>query len=256
MWIKIAQLLLSLSLLVIVHELGHFMFAKRFGCRVERFYLFFNPWFSLFKFKKGETEYGIGWIPFGGYVTISGMIDESMNTTQLKEPPKPWEFRTKPAWQRLLVMAGGVMMNLVLAAVIYIGISYVWGNAYVATKDAKYGFTVSPLAREMGFRNGDKILNVDGQVVEDSKDITLQMILDQAGYVEVERAGRTVRIPLTADFIPRILNEKDFLTLRLPVVVANLKEGSPAQAAGLAVGDTVLSVAGRETASVEQLPVV
>ncbi len=256
MWIKIAQLLLSLSLLVIVHEFGHFMFAKWFGCRVERFYLFFNPWFSLFKFKKGETEYGIGWIPFGGYVTISGMIDESMNTDQMKEAPKPWEFRTKPAWQRLLVMAGGVMMNLVLAAFIYIGISYVWGDAYVATKDAKYGFVASPLAQEMGFRNGDKILNVDGLEVEDSKDVTLQMILDQAGYVEVERAGQTVRIPITPDFIPRILNEKTFLTLRLPVIVANMVDGSPARAAGMAVGDTVLSVAGREVASVEQLPVV
>ena len=128
--VKIAQFILSFSLLVIIHELGHFMFARLFKIRVEKFYLFFNPWFSLFKFKRGDTEYGIGWVPFGGYVKIAGMIDESMDTEQMKQPAKDDEFRSKPAWQRLLVMVGGVCMNIVLALAIYIGMSYVWGEVY------------------------------------------------------------------------------------------------------------------------------
>ncbi|MEG1634162.1 MAG: site-2 protease family protein, partial [Rikenellaceae bacterium] len=135
--IKAAQLILSLSLLVVIHEAGHFMFAKLFGTRVEKFYLFFNPWFSLFKFKKGETEYGIGWIPFGGYVKISGMIDESMDKEQMKLPPEPYEFRSKTAWQRLLIMVGGVMMNVILAIIIYIGISHTYGTSYISNNDVK-----------------------------------------------------------------------------------------------------------------------
>ena len=137
--VKIAQFILSFSLLVLIHEFGHFIFARIFGIRVEKFYLFFNPWFSLWKKKIGDTEYGIGWVPFGGYVSIAGMIDESMNTDQMKEPAKPDEFRSKPAWQRLLVMAGGVLMNIVLAAIIYIGISFTWGDNYIDNKDLPNG---------------------------------------------------------------------------------------------------------------------
>src|SRR5665811_1496310 len=137
--IKAAQLLLSLSILVILHEFGHFLFAKLFHCRVEKFYLFFDPWFSLFKVQKGETEYGIGWLPLGGYVKISGMIDESMDKEAMKLPPQPWEFRSKPAWQRLLIMLGGVFMNFVFAMVIYIGVLYAWGASFLPTENAKFG---------------------------------------------------------------------------------------------------------------------
>ena len=141
--IKTAQLLLSLSILVVLHEFGHFMFARIFKTRVEKFYLFFNPWFSLFKMKKGETEYGIGWLPLGGYVKISGMIDESMDKEAMKLPPQPWEFRSKPAWQRLFIMLGGVLMNFLFALVIYIAVLYAWGESYLPTKNAVYGIEVN-----------------------------------------------------------------------------------------------------------------
>ena len=140
--IRVAQLLLSLSILVILHELGHFTFAKIFKARVEKFYLFFNPWFSLFKIKRGETVYGIGWLPLGGYVKISGMIDESMDKEQMKKPPQPWEFRSKPAWQRLLIMLGGILVNFLLAFVIYIAVMFVWGEQYLPNENVKYGILV------------------------------------------------------------------------------------------------------------------
>ena len=138
-FVKIAQLIISLSLLVAIHEFGHFIVARIFKIRVEKFYIFFDPWFSLFKIKRGDTEYGIGWVPFGGYVKIAGMIDESMDTEQMKQPAKPDEFRVKPAWQRFLVLIAGVVMNLVLAFCIYCGISYVWGDTYLANDDVRWG---------------------------------------------------------------------------------------------------------------------
>ena len=149
--IKTAQLLLSLSILVILHEFGHFMFARLFKTRVEKFYLFFDPWFSLFKVKKGDTEYGVGWLPLGGYVKISGMIDESMDKEAMKLPPQPWEFRSKTAWQRLLIMLGGVLMNFLFAMVIYIGILYAWGESYLPTANVKYGISVSETGKDVGF---------------------------------------------------------------------------------------------------------
>ena len=194
--IKVLQFILSFSLLVIIHEFGHFFFARLFGTRVEKFYLFFNPWFSLFKFKKGETTYGVGWIPFGGYVKIAGMIDESMDTEQMKQPVQPWEFRAKPAWQRLLIMVGGVVMNIVLAVCIYIGISYTWGDNYIASKDVKYGYVFNDVAKEIGLRDGDKIIDVAGEPVEDCARILQTMIFDQAPYVTVERDGTAMRIDI------------------------------------------------------------
>ena len=148
--IKAAQLILSLSILVIVHEFGHFLFAKLFKCRVEKFYLFFDPWFSLFKIQKGETEYGVGWLPLGGYVKISGMIDESMDKEQMKLPAEPHEFRAKPSWQRLLIMIGGVLFNLILAVIIYSAVLYTWGEEYLPTKNAKFGIAVSETGKENG----------------------------------------------------------------------------------------------------------
>ena len=195
-FIKAAQLILSLSLLVVLHELGHFMFARLFKTRVEKFYLFFNPWFSLFKMKKGETEYGIGWLPLGGYVKISGMIDESMDSEAMSQPPQPWEFRSKPAWQRLLIMLGGVMMNFLFAMVIYIGVLYAWGESYLPTENVKYGIEVNEAGRQIGFRNGDKILSVDNRYVENFMKIIPAIVLDGGRTVQVERDGQTLDIQI------------------------------------------------------------
>ena len=164
--IKAAQLILSLSILVVLHELGHFIPAKLFKTRVEKFYLFFDPWFSLFKVKRGGTEYGIGWLPLGGYVKISGMIDESMDKEQMAKPAEPWEFRSKPAWQRLIIMLGGVTVNALLAIFIYICMLAYWGEEYLPTKNVKYGVSCDSLALQMGLKNGDKILMVDHKEVE------------------------------------------------------------------------------------------
>ncbi|MBL7752570.1 MAG: site-2 protease family protein, partial [Chitinophagaceae bacterium] len=165
--IKAAQFILSFSILILLHELGHFLPAKWFKCRVEKFYLFFNPWFSLFKKKKGDTEYGIGWIPLGGYVKISGMIDESMDKEQMKEPAQPYEFRSKPAWQRLIIMLGGVTVNVILAIIIFVFILWIWGKEYLPPAEAKYGITTDSLSQSIGLRDGDIILKVDTTSVED-----------------------------------------------------------------------------------------
>ncbi len=162
--IKVLQFVMSLSILVIIHEMGHFFFAKLFKTRVEKFYLFFDPWFSLFKIKKGETEYGIGWLPLGGYVKISGMIDESMDKEQMKQPPQPYEFRSKPSWQRLLIMTGGVIFNFISAMLIYVMVLYAWGETYLPTANVKYGIVTDSVGYEIGLRNGDKILSVDNRV--------------------------------------------------------------------------------------------
>ena len=163
--IRALQLILSLSILVIVHEGGHFFFARLFKIRVEKFYIFFDPWFALFKYKPkhSDTEYGVGWLPLGGYCKISGMIDESMDTEQMKKPPQPWEFRSKPAGQRLLVMIGGVLMNFILALFIYSMILFTWGDSYIALKDMTYGMKFNDQAKEIGFRDGDILLSADGK---------------------------------------------------------------------------------------------
>src|SRR5690606_797499 len=163
--IKAAQLILSLSILVVLHEFGHFMFARLFKTRVEKFYLFFDPWFSLFKVKKGDTEYGVGWLPLGGYVKISGMIDESMDKEAMKLPPQPHEFRSKKSWQRLLIMIGGVFMNFILAFIIYISILYAWGEQYLPTENLKHGIMVSETGKQISLENGDKILSVENVYV-------------------------------------------------------------------------------------------
>ncbi|HVA98864.1 MAG TPA: site-2 protease family protein, partial [Bacteroidia bacterium] len=161
------QLILSLSILVLLHEFGHFIPAKLFKTRIEKFYLFFDPWFSLFKIKKGDTEYGIGWLPLGGYVKISGMIDESMDKEQMKQAPQPWEFRAKPAWQRLIIMIGGVTVNVLLAMFIYSMMALAWGQDYLPTQNVKYGVACDSIATKLGFQDGDKIIAVGG-VKEDN----------------------------------------------------------------------------------------
>jgi len=176
--IKILQFILSLSILVIIHELGHFMMAKIFKARVEKFYLFFDAWFSLFKYKKGDTEYGIGWLPLGGYVKISGMIDESMDVEQMKQPPQPWEFRSKKAWQRLLIMTGGVLFNFILAMLIYVSVLFLWGETYLPTSNVKYGIVTDSIGHSIGLQNGDKILSVDNQYIESFFEINDDIILN------------------------------------------------------------------------------
>src|SRR5882757_6713705 len=199
--IKILQFILSFSILVVLHELGHFLPARWFKCRVEKFYLFFNPWFSLFKKKIGETEYGMGWIPFGGYVKISGMIDESMDKDQLNQPAQPWEFRSKPAWQRLIIMLGGVTVNVLLAFVIFIMIMWVWGENYIPVSKLKYGLYVDSLGRKMGLQNGDTIIAVAGKPVEKYGSVGSEMIMNEAKTVTILRNGDTLQIAVPAGTI-------------------------------------------------------
>ena len=245
--IKTAQLLLSLSILVVLHEAGHFMFARLFKTRVEKFYLFFDPWFSLFKVKKGETEYGVGWLPLGGYVKISGMIDESMDKEAMKLPPQPWEFRAKPAWQRLLIMLGGVMMNFIFAFLIYIAVLYVWGDQYLPTKSLKYGIEVNETGEKIGFQNGDKILSVDNQHIEQFRKVLSTIILDEAKTVQVERNGQKVDVDITREDLALLLKSKEIWDVRLPydIRVGKLAKDYPAEKAGLEVGDILENVDGK-----------
>ena len=244
--IKAAQLLLSLSILVIIHEFGHFIFSKAFKCRVEKFYLFFDPWFSLFKFKKGDTEYGVGWLPLGGYVKISGMIDESMDKEQMKLPPEPWEFRSKPSWQRLIIMIGGVLFNLILAVILYSAVLFVWGEQYLPTKNVKYGIAVGETGREMGLRSGDKIISIDGKEVEDFGKVAIMMLLDGVKTIEVQRNEEIIVVPVKAEIIPKLINDRYVISLRIPYSckVIGFGKESPARDAGFEIGDEILSING------------
>lgn len=242
--IKALQFILSLSILVILHEFGHYFFAKLFKIRVEKFYLFFNPYFSLFKFKIGETEYGLGWVPFGGYVKISGMVDESMDTEQMKQPAQDYEFRSKPAWQRLLVMTGGVIMNLITAVIIYICMSYSYGTEYIDNKDVKNGYDFSELAEEIGFRDGDKIVSVDGKIYGNYRVLLQDIIISNPEYIEVERNGEVIKIMMDESYIPRLLKEQKFMNLRIPMVVASVMENSVALAGNIQAGDSIIAANG------------
>jgi regulator of sigma E protease len=246
--IKTTQLLLSLSILVILHEFGHFAFARLFKTRVEKFYLFFDPWFSLFKVKKGETEYGVGWIPLGGYVKIAGMIDESMDKEAMKQPPKPWEFRSKPAWQRLLIMIGGVMMNFIFAMIIYIGVLYAWGEQYLPTNNVKYGIEVNEAGEQIGFKTGDKILTVDHQYIENFNKIIPTIVLDGAKTVQVERDGEKIDVEISEEDLALLLKSKGIWQERLPydIKIGKLAKDMPAQSAGFKVGDVMKSVDGNQ----------
>ncbi len=221
--VKIAQFFLCFTLLVGIHELGHFLMARIFKIRVEKFYIFFDPWFSLFKWKRGETEYGVGWLPLGGYVKIAGMVDESMDTEQLKQPMRHDEFRAKPAWQRFLVMIAGVVMNVVLAAAIYIGVCYAWGESYLANDSLKWGYNFNATAEEMGFRDGDKVLTIDGEKLDKVDNLLNRLLLsesDRTVVVEREGAELTLEIPL-AKLIDarRDGGFQDFFALPQPFVI-------------------------------------
>ncbi len=244
--IKAAQLIFSLSILVVLHEFGHFMFARIFKTRVEKFYLFFDPWFSLFKVKKGDTEYGIGWLPLGGYVKISGMIDESMDTEMMKQPPQPWEFRSKPAWQRLLIMLGGVMMNFLFAMIIYIGVLYAWGEEYLPTENVTYGIMANEVGEEMGLRTGDKILTVDNRYIDNFMKIIPTIVLDNAKSIQVERDGKVIDLEINDAHMALLLRSRTVISPRLPfkMQVEGFTVDSPGKEAGLMVGDEIKGLNG------------
>jgi len=243
--IKILQFILSLSILVIIHELGHFVIAKLFKTRVEKFYLFFDPWFSLFKFKRGETEYGVGWLPLGGYVKISGMIDESLDSKQMKQPPQPWEFRSKKSWQRLLIMTGGVLFNFILALLIYVFVLFAWGETYLPTSNVKYGIVTDSVGYELGLRNGDKILSVDNQYIENFFQITSDIVLNDRKTIQVDRDGEVVNIDITMDYIKRFLKREGQIEPRAPFgpyIITTFQKESPAKAAGVLVDDELIGL--------------
>ena len=245
--IKASQLILSLSILVILHELGHFIPAKLFKTRVEKFYLFFDPWFSLVKKKIGDTEYGIGWLPLGGYVKISGMIDESMDKEQMKKPAEEWEFRAKPAWQRLIIMLGGVTVNLLLGIFIYSMILFTWGDSYLPNDNVVDGVICSDFAKESGFQNGDKIISIDGEEVDRFLDINENMVLrDESFVVVVKRGTKEVDVPIGENFIKHWKNNGKNLLFspRTIVKIDDFSPNSNAKKAGLLQGDVLISING------------
>ena len=294
--IKVIQLILALTILVVVHEFGHFITARIFKTRVEKFYIFFNPKFSLFRCKKvhgkwrfaffsknvpekyitheridpitnkkettyesidlstlssddwrtdeDTTEFGIGWIPLGGYCKIAGMIDESMDLEQMKKPAQPWEFRSKPAWQRLIVMVGGVVMNVITAYIIFTGLLISQGTQYLPTSEVnKYGIQTSELAQEFGLKDGDKILSINGKYIEDFSQITMEILLEDSEYIEVERDGEKVKVELPEDAVAKLVDAKTLLiSSRIPFVIGEVAEGSIAQQVGMQEGDRIVKI--------------
>ena len=245
--LQIGYLLFSLSILVILHEFGHFITAKWFKCRVDKFYLFFDPWFSIVKKKIGETVYGIGWLPLGGYVKIAGMVDESMDKEQMKQPPQPWEFRSKPAWQRLIIMLAGVTMNILLAFFIYAMILYKWGDSKIPVNSVKYGLSFNDsLFNELKFRNGDKILAVDDKPVAEFGDIVKKILLSNK-TVTIERGSQQVNLNMPPDIIGKLVtkshkSDEPLISAREPVLVSYVPDSGNAWISGLRKGDRILAV--------------
>lgn len=241
---KIVQLVLALSLLVLVHEFGHFLFAKIFGMKVDKFYLFFDPWFSVVKYKPkdSDTEYGIGWLPLGGYCKIAGMIDESMDKEALKKEPQPWEFRAKPAWQRFFVLFGGVLFNLILAIILYSALLYSWGDSYIRNEDVTTGVVVNDVAYDMGFRNGDRIISVDGEAIDDFNQIHPAIIRKQAKEVQLLRDGKEMTISIDPVFMPAMLNGGRLFDYGIPFVIDSVDAASSNVAAGFQHGDRILGI--------------
>lgn len=256
--IKVGQLVLSLSILIVLHEFGHFLPARLFGTRVEKFYLFFDPGFSLFKKKIGETEYGIGWLPLGGYVKISGMIDESFDKEQMDQEPQPWEFRSKPAWQRLIIMLGGVTVNFILGFFIYAMVLFAYGEEYFPAENATAGIAADSLGQEMGLRSGDKILSVGQVPFERFNDriVLREIAINNATNIEVVRNDRPTTVdvdPKWVDLLTRYENKNARLfTFRMPFVIGLVEKDGPADKAGLKQEDQVVSLDGVPTAYFDQ----
>lgn len=251
--VKTSQLLLSLSLLVLIHEFGHYIFARLFKTRVEKFYLFFNPWFSLFKKKVGDTEYGIGWLPLGGYVKISGMIDESMDKEQMKQPAQPHEFRSKKTWQRLLIMLGGIIFNVITAFVIYSMVLFTWGEKYLDNKNAVYGIMVDETGKKMGLQNGDKVISIDNEGIENFKMITHDIIVNKAKTIQVERNGQIISVQVPDSIWPLVINNPSFVQPRIPFIIDSFAEESFAEKAGFKIGDKMLSMNNSESVYFDQV---
>jgi len=265
-FIKITQFFLSLSILILIHEAGHFFTARLFKIRVEKFYLFFNPWLSLLRTKivngkrqyawfskktpeawdesPENTELGIGWLPLGGYVKIAGMIDESMDKEQMKQEPQSWEFRTKSSWQRLIVMVAGVFMNIVLAIGIYICLLFFIGESYVPTKNLKYGIAVDSMGYDIGLRNGDKIISIDNKEVENFREIPLEIIYNHSKTIQVERNSQIIDVNIPEGFIGKILENKNlaFLDYQFPFEISGFSDASLAKEAGLEVNDRIIAI--------------
>jgi regulator of sigma E protease len=265
--VQASQFLLSLSILIVAHELGHFFFARLFGIRCERFFLFFNPWFSILRAKKtaagwrvkwfsnknieeGEAcEWGIGWLPLGGYVKIAGMIDESFDTKQMAQEPQHWEFRSKPAWQRLLVMIGGVTVNFLLALLIYSAIFYQWGETYIPLENARYGMEFSQTAKNAGFEDGDLLLRADSTVLTKLNEENFRNMIE-ANQVTVLRNGEEATVTMPQDFVQQLMRDKQgFTTFRFPMVLREVMKNSPAERAGLMANDSIVSVNNEVTTS-------
>jgi len=261
--IQFLQLFLSLTILITLHEFGHFYFAKKFKCRVDKFYLFFDflfPFagimnFSLFKKKIGGTEYGLGWFPFGGYVQIAGMVDEQMDKTNLEKAPEPWEFRAKPAWQRLLIMIGGILVNFILGILIYWMILFVWGKTLVPVDKLTHGIACDSVALRMGLQNGDKIVSVDNKPVKYLDRVTINIIMDKAQSIQVNRNGEMVNIPISEDDISVILKnakKSRFISIRRPFYVDSVMDGY-AKNAGIKKGDRIIGVNGNRITFFDEL---
>ncbi len=253
LFIQISQFLLSLSLLIVLHELGHFIPAKLFKTRVEKFYLFFDVKFSLFKKKIGETVYGIGWLPLGGYVKIAGMIDESMDTEQMQKEPQPWEFRSKPSWQRLIIMLGGVTVNFILAAFIYIILAFVYGNVDIDAKSLRGGYLISnPVLEKIGIKTGDKILAIDGSEVVYASEVRTKIIT--AKSITIERNGYLQNLEFPIDFLGQLSSSisKGFIDLRVPFIFSKPVEGSINSNIDIQPGDVLVSIDGKPAQFIDQ----
>ena len=259
----VLQLLASLSFLIILHELGHFLAARYFGVRVIKFYLFFDflfPManvmnFSLFKKKVGDTEYGIGWFPFGGYVQMAGIMDESMDKEAMKLPPKPDEFRAKAPWQRLIILLGGIIMNILIAFVLYAVLAFVWGDKFLPAENAEYGVYAYEIGRDIGIENGDKIVKVGETTLGDINDITSLLIFDESGSITVERDGKLIDLTITDAQRKEIVDRKgaDFITLAFPAIIGEFAKGSAIEKAGALAGDEVIRFDGIEITSLQQM---
>jgi len=249
MGIQIFQFILALSLLIVLHEAGHFIPAKLFKTRVEKFMLFFDPWFAIFKKKIGGTTYGLGWLPLGGYVKISGMVDESMDTENLKKEPEPWEFRAKPGWQRLIILSGGVIVNFVLGYLIYATVLFTYGTEYLPNTSLTYGIWTNELGNSLGIKTGDKIVSVNDVVVKDLGEAKREFILGSGGNLVLDRQGETVSIHITDAMVGEVIeNEEGIAGLfmpRLAYVAGKFEKGSAAEEAGMIKNDSIYSFNGQ-----------
>ncbi len=259
--IMAAQLLLALTILVGLHEFGHFIFARMFGIRVNKFYIFFDFLFplpnvlnfALWKRKKGDTEYGLGWFPLGGYVDIAGMIDETKDASKLSSTPEPWEFRSKPAWQRLLVMLGGIIVNIILGILIYSGVKYYWGDEdYTRAEINKMGIFANPLAESVGLKTGDKVLKIDGKEYATFSDLRVSIAKENT-TLTIERAGEIKEIPLPNELINKIAQKTPFIDPVLPFDILNVAKGSPADKVGLRPGDKIVKFEGEPITYYQQV---